>query len=364
MGPHRTSGVVAPSSVPVSVQGTPRRRPPPLPLLEKDLCNIPADLAESGLLPTDFLGWYLPILSRNRDFYHALRQAALHDEAVLIATCGFRFHVCSCGTCGNPAILRPATERACSLRICGFCSTKRWKNSFRTFRSIVEDLQQPKHLTLTIGNVAHLTTDVVDDLRNSFTKLRRRKIMWVVRGGFYSLEFTWSPATRWHPHLHVFFDGPDIAEDDLEVEWQDITGDSWVVKIRSAADGNEISAGGQAILLAVGTAVSYILKGSIPTTDPRALAEYLNTVKNRKLWATFGNLRGREREGGGILPGGARDWYDHPWRCRYCGENGHSPVGTFHLTRLPEILRVNNPLGRNSDKVSTAINTTIPTKPS
>lgn len=106
-----------------------------------------------------------------------------------------------------------------------------------------------------------------------------------MRGGVYFLEITRNAKTkRWHPHLHVVWDGAYIPQPVVRQFWQEITGDSYIVDLRLLHDANS----------ALGYIAKYVGK-PLPKSvyaDQEAVVEYLEAIKGRRVFGTFGRWKG------------------------------------------------------------------------
>jgi hypothetical protein len=88
---------------------------------------------------------------------------------------------------------------------------------------------------LTVKNIPDYLfgTYNVRELREAFGKLRRRFKR--ITGGFYVVQAT-NYGRGWHLHLHALFDGSFIVKNELSKAWMDITGESFIVDIKSLID--------------------------------------------------------------------------------------------------------------------------------
>src|SRR5690606_7248566 len=74
----------------------------------------------------------------------------------------------------------------------------------------------------------------LERLKACFRELRRGK-PWKqhVQGGVAVVECTFNAKTqKWHPHLHIVFDGKYWAQPAIATEWERVTGDSKIVDVR------------------------------------------------------------------------------------------------------------------------------------
>jgi hypothetical protein len=123
-------------------------------------------------------------------------------------------------------------------------------------------------------------------LYDSFRTLRATKF-WKqrVKGGCAFIEVKYSVANgAWNVHLHAIVHGTYIPKHDLSATWHRITGDSYIVDIRSIEHEEKIA--------------QYVTKYvSKPFNNTfLALPDYLDTVTicmvGRRLCLTFGDWRG------------------------------------------------------------------------
>jgi hypothetical protein len=121
----------------------------------------------------------------------------------------------------------------CGDRTCTEC---RVKDFYRLYNAYAPQMTQlGKHglklVTLTQKNRESLE-GAVDDLREAWKKLRRRtpyNESW--QGGLYAVEAV-NKGRGWHVHLHVLVEGGYVSQGLLARDWQELTGDSWIVDIR------------------------------------------------------------------------------------------------------------------------------------
>ena len=109
------------------------------------------------------------------------------------------------------------------------------KDFYRLYNAYAPQLQKlGKHglklVTLTQKNRESLE-GCVEDVREAWKKLRRRtpyKETW--QGGLYAVEAV-HKGRGWHVHLHVLVEGGYVAQRQLAQDWQELTGDSYIVDI-------------------------------------------------------------------------------------------------------------------------------------
>lgn len=197
-------------------------------------------------------------------------------------------------SCGAYAwVVRHPTDRGrlkimasfCHDRFCKPCAAHRSRLVVANLRGYLVP-KMYRFLTLTLRSDTEPLTDLIDKLYRCFRRLRagplcKRRL----RGGIAFLEVQWMPATeRWHPHLHVICEGTYLPKDQLAAEWLRITGDSYVVDIRSAGDLNVVT--------------GYVAKyASKPMTRSffmlkDRLDEAIRALSGRRMFTTFGTWRG------------------------------------------------------------------------
>lgn len=112
-----------------------------------------------------------------------------------------------------------------------------------------------------------------------------------VAGGITSYEFTKKDEGDWHPHIHALVMLDDfIDQKALSQEWEEITGDSFILDIRRIR-GNA-NAGGLDIASGLLEVCKYALKFH-DMTLPDTWHAY-QTLRTRRLVDSFGILRGVE----------------------------------------------------------------------
>ena len=108
-----------------------------------------------------------------------------------------------------------ATAR-CKSRICPTCAERRRARTFVRVKELISKLDVTRMLTLTIRATDDPLVDQIAKLNRSWTKLRTRKAFKKkFAGGVKVIEVTFNESTqRWHPHVHVIFDGQFIRQAD------------------------------------------------------------------------------------------------------------------------------------------------------
>jgi hypothetical protein len=128
--------------------------------------------------------------------------------------------------------------------------------------------------------------DAVVKLYTSFAKLRLTTF-WRTRvtGGCAVCEVKpTQDGLRWHPHLHLLVQGHYIPQGWLAQKWYAITGDSYIVDVRSCTHSTDAA-----------RYVTKYLSKPVPSSivrSPDALVEAIRALGGRRMVATFGDWRG------------------------------------------------------------------------
>lgn len=106
----------------------------------------------------------------------------------------------------NICRVRVEVKQRCKRKWCPYCQVALAAQRAAELRFIVERFRYPLNVTLTMRNVADLSSGGVRQLRRAFGKLRHRKF-WKHRvvAGVASVEVT-NKGNGWHPHLHAVLD--------------------------------------------------------------------------------------------------------------------------------------------------------------
>lgn len=196
--------------------------------------------------------------------------------------------------CGKHAyVLRSVEEpdlyilggSACKDRFCLPCAKDRARVIATNVQTTIGE-KQARFLTLTLKSTTESLADLLTKLTRDFASLRRTKL-WrnAVTGGVAFMEVKWFEATeRWHPHLHCLLQGRYLPKDDLSKLWKKITGTSFIVDIRIAADNHHVT--------------NYIARYATKALDHSVvldagrLDEAVEAMKGKRLCMTFGSWRG------------------------------------------------------------------------
>ncbi len=141
-------------------------------------------------------------------------------------------------------------------------------------------------VTLTIRTHGLSLADAVIKLYTSFSKLRLTAF-WRTRvtGGCAVCEIKpTQDGLRWHPHLHLLVQGSYIPQAWLAKKWYAITGDSYIVDVRSCTHSEDAA-----------RYVTKYLSKPVPSAIVRnesSLTEAIRALAGRRMVATFGDWRG------------------------------------------------------------------------
>lgn len=224
-----------------------------------------------------------------------------HNQAKALAFCcqGVSFMV-------DPATgkVRPWLSR-CRNRMCLHCSIPRSINVARRVRAIVNAMDHPRLVILTVRSTDLPLKQQLAALRRSCRRLRLREV-WKLRvtGGVYTIEITRNPKTGlWHPHLNAIIDGKGIPRDELCKAWYEVTDQAtgvWISKVRDNAK-------------AVRELTKYIGKPQdVKGWPPRAICDYAWGISGTHLVEPFGKFRNIKLEDDDVDDTPSPDAYQVP----------------------------------------------------
>ena len=180
--------------------------------------------------------------------------------------------------------VKPWVSR-CHHRMCLYCGSARSSKVAEQIHLVTQQMESPRLVVLTVKSVDVPLRDQLAHLRNSFRRLRQRKL-WkqLVTGGIYTIEVTRNQKTGlWHPHLNAIISGEYFPQPLLRKLWHAVTGSAdivWISKVRDRQ--------GAAYELA-----KYIGKPQHVNTWPdTAIRNYAFAVNGERLVQTFGQAFG------------------------------------------------------------------------
>jgi hypothetical protein len=197
-----------------------------------------------------------------------------------------------CDCCAYPTVIELSSGvpgirlGRCRDRLCPLCARLRGQRCAAKTVAVVKQMNAPRFLTLTLRPENRTLAETVAFLQESFRTLRRTQL-WkrCVTGGVYALELTWSRADNHaHLHLHAIIDGNYIPHGLLKNAWQNITGGSEIVDIRSVHDREQSAA--------------YISKYVAKPIDlerwtEEQIREYAAAMHSVRMLQTFGKAHGK-----------------------------------------------------------------------
>lgn len=222
-----------------------------------------------------------------------------------VAQCGEYVAVALCKRCQTKHY---AGHNRCRSRFCIDCAHRRAMiYAARMTEAIMPYVEQgyiPMMLTLTVRDGPSLR-ERLDFLLQSWRAMTnydregRRKYKERMKGGFRTIEVKVGKGSgQWHPHIHaLYLAPPDSYEKDfiwLKSVWKSVTGGNGSVEVHQVKDR------GAGILKAVCEVIKYcfaIDKATLgytndPDRDLRLFEEMYWTLKGRRMFQTWGLLRG------------------------------------------------------------------------
>lgn len=184
-----------------------------------------------------------------------------------------------CANCGEKRVV---TLR-CGRRSCPICRKSLHFRLLREYLTIARRVQHPKLLTLTRVTRKALTRQEVSAIRSAFQRLLHRQYFRErIHGGLYVIEIK-SGGTGWNLHLHALIEASYLDQRIISNNWQQITGDSYVVDIRQAYSAR--------------TGLRYILKYMLkPPVLNGQESIYDQVLKGTRLVQPFGLFYHSEKE--------------------------------------------------------------------
>lgn len=246
---------------------------------------------------------------KNRDILKArLLAEGAPDLAAKLEICGQQLRlVCTC--CGS----KKNAEAHCRRRWCPACAYIVQRDRVGKFAAATTTMQWPLAIMLSIPS----TTDpeAIRDLRKSWSKMRRRKLIESkISGGISTVEVT-EGDHGWHPHLHILADCRwlavhvpepnrrdtkaireqkcEMAQRELSAIWGSVIGlNDGPGPDRSAYVWVNRKKPGEALAYAM----KYALKGSTLAASTLPIAPLIRVLSKSRMISAFGDLHGRVEE--------------------------------------------------------------------
>jgi hypothetical protein len=174
----------------------------------------------------------------------------------------------------------------CELFFCPVCAPRLSRERKEAIEWWTKQINQPKHLVLTVRNTMDLTKPYVQFLKTQLAKLRRSKVFKAVKGGFYSMEVT-NEGRGWHVHFHLLIDAPWLCMPDVSETWGRLVGQDFAIcKIKDCR--------GQEYLREV---TKYAVKGSeLSKWNAGTIANFIESFTAVRFFGVFGSLYGKRTE--------------------------------------------------------------------
>lgn len=207
-----------------------------------------------------------------------LRAVARTSDALTLENCHTEYTIAVCNGCNS---VQKFPNR-CDLFFCPECQPRLSQDRKKAVEWWTREVRQPKHVVLTVKNVANLTKAHVQEFRSWFSKLRRTKFakFWV--GGFYSIEVT-NEGQGWHLHLHALINAHWIDSFGLSAAWAKATnGFGRIVKVKDARGTNYLA-----------EVTKYCVKGvQLAAWQPDQIATFIDAFRGVRTFGVFGSLYG------------------------------------------------------------------------
>ena len=229
-----------------------------------------------------------------------LREAGMTELADKLEYCHSRFTVCQCDNCGK---VRQFPNR-CDSGLCPECQPRLANERRKSVEWWTHQIEQPKHVTLTVKNIPEISKGHVLQVKDWFSRLRRRAFArsWV--GGFYSIEVT-NEGRGWHIHIHALVNARFIDGGELARQWAEVTNQMGrIVKVKDCRDRTYL-----------GEVTKYAVKGSQLASWPAPdIAAFVRAFEGVRTFGVFGSLYKVRTEYAAFI----KELHDHKPTCE-CG---------------------------------------------
>lgn len=215
-------------------------------------------------------------LIRKLDHHHR------SDLADKIRDCHTKKSVRQCLGCKTHSVF----WNRCEIKWCPMCAQRLARERREAVEWWTKQIQQPKHIVLTMRNTEDLTRETIKGFKAAFGRLRRRSFAKNWRGGFYALEVT-NESRGWHLHLHALVDARWIDSGALAREWADCVGQLFaIVKVKDAREGTYLK-----------ELTKYVVKGDqLVTWSAPDMVTLIEAFEGVRSFGVFGDLYGKRTE--------------------------------------------------------------------
>lgn len=207
-----------------------------------------------------------------------LREAGRDVEADKLERCHTEYTVAVCTSCSK---VQKFPNR-CDLFYCAECQPRLSQDRKKAVEWWTREVNQPKHVVLTVKNIPDLTKQHVLEFRGWLTKLRRSKFAKNWRGGFCTLEVT-NEGQGWHLHAHLLVDAHWIDAIQLSAQWAKATGNMGrIVKVKDARAKDYLA-----------EVTKYVVKGvMLAAWTPAEIVRFIDAFSGVRTFSVFGTLYG------------------------------------------------------------------------
>lgn len=217
-----------------------------------------------------------------------LRSIGREDLSEQIDDCHTESSVRRCLGCKRSSVF----WNRCDKFWCVLCAPRLSRERREGVEWWVKQLDQPKHVVLTVRNTATISKDYVKWFKDCFARLRRRHVWSLVRGGFYRLETT-NESRGWHLHIHILADARWIDARLLAQEWGQLVGQDFAIVCVKDARNKGGTIGGDYIK----EVTKYVVKGDqLASWSPNQIADFVDAFTGVRTFGVFGNLYAKRTE--------------------------------------------------------------------
>ena len=211
-----------------------------------------------------------------------MREIGLLDFAEKLEKCHTIYTVAQCTKCGT---VKKFPNR-CDLFCCAECQPRKSNDRRKAVEWWTRQINQPKHVVLTVVNLADMTSFHVNEVKKWFRALRRSKFARNWTGGFWNLEVT-NEGRGWHIHIHALIDAKWIDARELSEAWQRHTnGLGRIVKVLDCRNKSYLK-----------EVTKYAVKGpQLAAWSPEQIKTFVLTFDHVKTFGVFGNLYGKRTQ--------------------------------------------------------------------